>query len=193
MSQDFAAFIDESSAQRGPAHQEYLICAALIPAPRIEDARARMSDLLRPGQRKLHWTDESSKSKLRIVETIAGIEPLSVVVSHLSERMKRTERFRRKCLEQIYYYLADEQVWDLTLECRTPAQDKKDRAHIVALQNQWLSKRMRITHLRGGDEPLLAIADAVLGAINAHHRGEGEYWKVLKNVVVDHLESPAAP
>lgn len=190
MSQNFSAFIDESSAQRGSDRQEYMICAALIPAPRIEEVRTQMASLLRPGQRKLHWTDESSKSKLQIAKVIGQIEPLSVVVSHLSTRQARTERFRRKCLERIYYYLAEAEVWDVTLECRTPAQDKYDRAHVVALQNHWLSKDMRITHLRGGDEPLLAIPDAVLGAINAHHRGESHFWDVLKGVVLDHFETP---
>lgn len=72
-------------------------------------------------------------------------------------------------------------VHDLTLESRSRSQDSKDIAHIVALQGQGLGRSIRISHLRGGDEPLLWIADAVLGAINSAHLGEKKYLEALSS------------
>lgn len=67
-----------------------------------------------------------------------------------------------------------------------PSQDKLDRAHIVGVQNSGQSKGVRITHLRGGDEPLLWIADAVLGAINSDYLGEKSHLEALSQTFVVH-------
>lgn len=191
-----AGFVDESSAPRGEGQREYLICAAIAPMAETEAIRERLRPLLRPGQRKLHWTDAGSADRRKIVETIAALEPMNVVVTHLSEAQRKEERFRRKCLELLYFELVGTEVFDLTLECRTRAQDKNDRAHIVALQgSHGLDRRMRIAHVRGEAEPMLWIADAVLGAINDVHRGEPGYLRVLEHTIVlnERTTSSVAP
>lgn len=179
----FNAYLDESSVARSEAAQEYLVCAALLEPDQVDMVREELRPLLRPGQIKLHWTDESSSSRRRIVQAIGALGPMNVIVTHLSERQRKTERFRRKCLEVLYYQLADLEVYDLTLECRTEAQDKRDRAHIVALQGQGLDRGIRISHRRGGDEPLLWISDIVLGAVNASHIGEHQYLEALEQTI----------
>ncbi len=180
----FRAFIDESLATRGEGLQEYLIGSAVIPADKCATMRGALRPLLLPGQIKLHWTDESRARKNAIVDRLCELEPMTVVVTHLSERQRKTERFRRKCLETLYQELLDMKVHDLTLESRSRNQDTKDVAHIVALQGQGLGRDIRISHLRGGDEPLLWIADAVLGAINAAHLGEVKYLDALSSTFV---------
>lgn len=186
----FRAFIDESSAQRSDAEQEYLICAAILDENECDAARESLRPLLLPGQIKVHWTDESSSRRRKIITRIADLGPMNVVVAHLDAKLKRTERYRRKCLEALYYELIAMRVFDAVLESRGPKQDQKDRSHIVALQGQVLDKRLRVTHQRGGDEPLLWIPDAVLGAINAAHLGETSHYDNLRSTLVVESRTP---
>lgn len=177
-------FIDESSVSRSRGRQDYLVCAAVVAEEEVDSMRDGLRPLLRRGQIKVHWSDEGPASRQTIVERLAQLSPMSVVVSHASQPQRTTERFRRKCLERLYYEMASMEVDDLTLEGRTPAQNKKDFAHVVALQNQGLPRALRIGHRRGGDEPLLWIADVVLGAINASYNGEPKYLKVLEDTIL---------
>lgn len=64
------------------------------------------------------------------------------------------------------------------------AQNKKDIEHIVALQGRGQASKIRIVHIRGGDEPLLWIPDIFLGAINSNYLGNDLYWKQLQDRVV---------
>lgn len=181
---DYVAFADESNCTRTESTQEYLVGAALLEPADIDAIRDELRPLLMPGQVKLHWTAESSRRRRTIVDALRSLGPMTVVVSHLSKRNRKTERFRRKCLEALYYELAQMEVYDVTFESRSKAQDGYDRAHIVALQGQGLERRIRIQHLRGGDEPLLWIADAILGAVNSVHLDEPAYLESLRETIV---------
>lgn len=57
-------------------------------------------------------------------------------------------------------------------------------AHVVALQGQGLDRSIRIQHRRGGDEPLLWIADAVLGAVNSAELGEPGHLELLSETIL---------
>jgi hypothetical protein len=104
------AYVDESSSLRETDRQEYLVCAVLI----SDEEKVAVRDALKPlrlrGQIKLHWTDESSSRRNKIVQSIAALHPMTAVIPHLSERRNRTERFRRKCLENLYYHLCQMHV-----------------------------------------------------------------------------------
>lgn len=183
------AYIDESSAPRPPAQQEYMVCAALIDSDDLERVRNELLPLRLPGQIKLHWTDERSARRRKIVETLSGIDSMQAIITHRSEASKKTERYRRKCLEQLYFELSEMHVHYVTLESRQGAQNRRDIEHIVALQAQGQSAGIRLRHVRGGDDPLLWIPDAVLGALNSAHLGEKQYWDKLYDKVV--LNRPA--
>ncbi|MBK4179123.1 hypothetical protein GWO66_09960 [Corynebacterium macginleyi] len=103
---------------------------------------------------------------------------------------KKTERHRRKCLEQMYFELSEMHVRNVTLESRQEAQNRRDVAHIVALQGQGQSAGIRLRHVRGGDDPRLWIPDAVLGALNSVHLGEEQYWEKLHEKVVLNRPTP---
>lgn len=120
-----------------------------------------LRSLLPRGQIELYWHDESPRRRRDIVARICELDSMNVVVSHVDVRRRQVERCRRKCLETIYHQRVEMKVSDLTLESRSETQDKQDRAHIVALQGQGLDHQLRIRHRRGGDEPLLWIADTV--------------------------------
>lgn len=176
----FRAFLDESSANRGEGLQEYLVCAALIDDEDCHSVREQLRPLLKPGQIKLHWTDESERRRREIVSRIVRLGTMNIVVSHLDAHRNRVERYRRKSLELLYHHLIESETFDLTLECRSDSQDRSDRAHIVGLQSQGLDRRLRLSHQRGGDEPLLWIADAVLGSINAAYTGNASHYEELQ-------------
>lgn len=178
------AFLDESSRVLNDELQEYLVGAALLNAQDCDDVREELRRMLLPGQVKLHWTDESRRRRSRIIDAIVSLGPMNVVISLVSARQHRTERFRRKCLEGLYYEFASMEVHDVLLESRSAKQDKDDRAHIVALQGQGLDRSIRIQHRRGGDEPLLWIADAVLGAVNSAGLGEPGHLEALSETIL---------
>lgn len=186
---DMRAFLDESSSVLTDDRQEYLVGAAILDSAFCEAVRDELRPLLLPGQIKLHWTDESTRRRARIIDAIVGLGAMQVIVSHVSQRQNRTERFRRKCLESLYYEFASLELYDVLLESRSSKQDKEDRAHIVALQGQGLDRRIRVSHQRGGDEPLLWIADAVLGAVNSARRGEPTYLDALQETILLHART----
>lgn len=188
----YCAYIDESSSGRPNNRQEYLVCAVVVGSTDTEAARDTLAPLLRPGQKKLHWTAESLRSRARIVETLASLEHMSAIISHISEPSPKTERFRRKCLECLYVELVGLGAFDLVLETRSPHQDKQDRAHTVALQNSGLDRRIRIRHCRGGDEPLLWVADAILGAVNADRRGDPTFLDPLRARIIYSGATPSS-
>ena len=190
MESQLVAYIDESSAYRPPNRQEYMICAAIIDSQDLEQVREELRPLLLPGQIKLHWTDERNSRRRKIVETLSGIDSMQAIITHQSEVSKRTERHRRKCLEQMYFELSEMHVHNVTLESRQEAQNKRDLAHIVALQGQGQSVNIRLQHVRGGDDPILWIPDAVLGALNSVHLGEEQYWEKLYGKVLLNRPTP---
>ncbi|NKV32811.1 hypothetical protein GS921_24205 [Rhodococcus hoagii] len=178
------AFVDESNCIRTETTQEYLIGAAIVSSEDCEAAREALRPLRLPGQIKPHWTDENPRRKRLITDAIAELGSMHVVVAHLSGRNRKTERYRRKCLETLYYELEEAAVLDVTLERRSDAQDKKDRAHIVSLQSKGWHPGMRISHCRGGDDPLLWVPDAVLGAVNASLSGDTGYLEALRDSIL---------
>lgn len=101
------AYADESSAPRGMDRQEYLVCAAVIEKTDADPIRELLRPLLLPGQRKLHWSDESGRRRREIVGVVAGLEAMQVIITHRSTPSRKTERYRRKCLEQLYFELPD--------------------------------------------------------------------------------------
>jgi len=191
-SNSLRAFLDESTANRAGGLQEYLVCAALVPEDECDSVREQLRTLLLPGLIKVHWTDEGEPRRRRIVSLIRDLGPMTVVVSHLDAPRRKVERYRRKTLETMYHEFVDMELFDLTLECRSAEQDASDRAHIVALQGQGLDSRLRIGHQRGGDEPLLWIADAVLGAVNAAHLGERRHLQELESTLLLRVRTPSS-
>lgn len=178
------AYADESSVTRSPTHQEYLVCATILERSELEELREELQPLLLPGQIKLHWTDEGDKRRRQVVQTISRLDTFQVIITNHSERSRKTERYRRKCLEALYFELSSMKITDLTLESRQESQNRKDMEHIVALQAKGQCRGITVTHVRGGDDPLLWIPDVVLGAFNATHQGENEYWEALQEKVI---------
>ena len=166
------------------------MCAAIVNIDDVDTVREALYPLRLPGQVKLHWTDERDSRRRKIVDTLSSIDSMQAIITHRSSPSRKTERFRRKCLEQMYYELSDMQIQDVTLESRQEAQNKKDREHIVALQGQGQCADLRIKHVRGGDDPLLWIPDAVLGAFNSIHLGQDQFWEPIQDKLIFIQKTP---
>lgn len=191
MSPEFCAYLDESSASRGEDRQEYLVCAAVLQSEHLDDLREQLLPLRLKGQIKLHWSDESEQRRKKIVAAVSGMQQMSAIVSHMSQPQKKTERFRRKCLETLYYELAAMGIGELVCESRSDSLNKKDLQHISLLRNQKaVAKEFRITHCLGGDDPLLWLPDIFLGAVNAKHRGDSSYYDALKGFLIVERRTP---
>lgn len=160
------------------------MCAAIIDSRDLERIREELRPLRLPGQVKLHWTDERSSRRREIIETLSAIDSMQAIITHRSEVSKKTERYRRKCLEQMYFELSEMGAHKVTSESRQAVQNRRDIEHIVALQGQGQSAGIRLRHARGGDDPLLWIPDTVLGALNSVHLGEDQYWEKLHDKVI---------
>ncbi|WPF66330.1 MULTISPECIES: hypothetical protein [unclassified Corynebacterium] len=161
------------------------------PSPAHLDAvRSALLPLRLPGQIKLHWTDESKKRKEEIIAAVSRLDAIQVIITHRSEKSRKTERYRRKCLEQLYFELSDMQINEVTLESRHPTQNRKDIEHIVALQAGGQSTNIHLHHIRRGDEPLLWIPDIILGTINSLHSGTSRDWEKISDKVILNRSTP---
>ncbi|GAB3695277.1 hypothetical protein [Corynebacterium nasicanis] len=190
MHTDLVAYVDESSARRSATRQEYMVCATLVGSAEAAAVRKHLLPLRLPGQIKLHWTDESRIRRKKITSAVADIDFMQVIISHSSGTSRKTERFRRKCFEQLYFELSNVGVTEVVVESRQEVQNKRDIAHVVALQTQGQCPDIRVRHERGGDNPLLWLPDVVLGAYNSTFLGETQYWEKLQDKVVLHRFTP---
>lgn len=168
------------------------MCAAIINTTEADDIRAHLRPLRLPGQVKLHWSDEQDRRRRLIVEAVADVEAMQVLITHRSAPNRKTERYRRKCLERLYFELEDMGVSALTLESRQMAQNRMDIAHIVSLRNRGIATGLEVSHVRGADDPLLWIPDIILGALNTAHLGETRYWNALRDQVVLEKATPGS-
>lgn len=190
----YVAYIDESSIAFPPGSRVYRVCAAIVDTDDADDILGRLTSLWSPGSKKLHWRDESDKRRRQMVAMVAGIGSSHVIISYRSEQSSGTkqERARRKCLEQIYYELAERGILAAVLESRDAVQDSRDIQHIAALQGAGQATGLRIWHRPGRDEPLLWIPDIVLGAFNAAAAGDGSFWEPVRDQMLLHRFAPGS-
>lgn len=174
------AWVDESGSDRALDPGTYVLAAAIVRLAAESTIRAQISDLRLPGQVKLHWRDESAKRQAAITGAVAACELEHLVVVRAGAVEDRTERRRRKCLERLLIELELKDVTDVVLESRGKADDRRDRDMLNALRGQQIvSTSTRITHVRGRDEPLLWVPDAVCGAVTSSRTGLPAYQQLL--------------
>lgn len=179
----YAAWIDESQSNSKLDPGTYLLSAAIIENSRVDDLRIAMSGLLLPGQRKLHWSDESRHEQIIKVVADLGIEHLIAVRSEPGTTA-RPERQRRLCLDRLIPELHAYGVTTAILESRGRKDDQRDR---VALNNMRRRKSvdatLRMDHVGGPADPLLWIPDACCGALTQHRCGNSVYYDAIASAV----------
>jgi hypothetical protein len=154
------AYADESER---PAR--YLMsCLVVAPAevPRLREATRR---LLLPGQRRLHFHSESDHRQRRLASELVHFEADVTVFICRSTHGRRGREARASCLTAIVDHLQEtgSDVM-LTLESRHE-QDREDHPVI------WSARRrhplLDYQHVRGGEEPMLWLADAFAWLVGA--------------------------
>lgn len=140
------AYVDESESNQRLDPHTYLLAAALIDDEHTAEARAEVRGLLRPGQCKLHWREESAESRARITKAVAALPALHVIVVRTGVPGERSERRRRKCLERLVYELAA----------------RRELAHLTwMVRSRAVHPGMQLDHVPGPGEPLLWIPDTI--------------------------------
>ena len=169
--------------------QEYRVCAVVVADEGTDEIRAELLPFLLKGQRKFHWISEKKQRRRAFLTTICGLNLDAIIVIHRSTPQRNEERRRRKALELLYLTLENLGVADVVLESRTSTQDHMDIKHIAGLKSAGLFTSFQLTHVRGGDEPLLWISDTLLGAANAARNGDLAFANALSSVNLEILET----
>lgn len=178
------AWIDESARIANAEPPAYFL-GGVVAAPGASEAHR---DALRPLQntrRKLHWRDIDGPHRRRVVSVIRGFDVQHVVVVGTPMDPKRQERARALCLERLAWELCERHhVIHTTLEARTPSLMQRDRRTIDALRGRGgLPRGMRVDHGNPLDEPMLWIADQIVGAVGDAHTGDDRWLQALANAV----------
>ena len=169
--------------------QEYRVCAVVVTDEQDNVLREAVGPFLLRGQVKFHWKIEPERRRHAFLSAITNQAFYAIVVCDRSPSQRHHERQRRKTLELLYTQLEARAVTQVTLEARTPSQDRLDVAHIAGLKSAGLFRPFRLQHRRGGDEPILWISDVLLGAGNAVRKGDASYSRLLAHISVLELNT----
>ncbi|ROS64072.1 hypothetical protein EDF42_2334 [Curtobacterium sp. PhB172] len=159
------AYVDESEPGGGRDHTTYVISAVIVAPSARPDARCAV-DAVRPARmRKPHWYEALATQRLSWLELL--LCAVEVLIIRYDGVPARPERRRRLCLERLVFELDERGVRHLVFESRGPHADRNDRRLLDAIRDRGLGRGLRHEHLRGPDEPLLALADIACGAHSA--------------------------
>ncbi len=160
------AYVDESEPGGGLDHTVYVMAAVLIDAADASEARGAVRSATPKRMRKLHWYEALGGQRLTWLGLLT--RAVSIVVVRYDGQPARTERRRRRCIERLVWELEQRDVRALVLESRSRVRDASDVSMLESLRDRGIGNGIRHEHVRGSDEPLLALADIACGA---HSRG----------------------
>lgn len=156
------AFVDESQRAR------YIICAAIISPDNLRATRSGLREMLLPRQRRLHFATESPQRRRSLLVAMAEL-PVRALVYTSSEREPTA---RQSAMAALLADLVGLKGQRLIIEHREQSQDRRERAQIAAaIRNRTAPAGLDYRHLKGHEEPLLWVADAVAWAY-----GAGREW-----------------
>ncbi|WP_280431551.1 hypothetical protein [Nocardia brasiliensis] len=179
------AWGDESGSQPARDPGTYILAAALIEDDDIPLVRKTMDGLLLPGETKVHWHGSSEERRHALVCTVASLPVCGLVVVHC-DLSANDRRHRRKCLEHLFPHLEYLACGSVTLESR----GAKDGSDLDILQKfrarQIVTGPLRLDHVVGRSESVLAVADVLCGAVVQSRVGNPTYLEALGGLVDIH-------
>ncbi|WP_372468133.1 hypothetical protein ACCO44_02245 [Microbacterium maritypicum] len=184
------AWGDESFRTAGVERPSYLLGAAVADVSRSEDMRAELQRLPRRGP-KLHWRNQDRRARDASIATIADFDAYHVIVIAAPVDSRRQERARALCLERLAWQLDGQGVQLLTLEARPLQLMQRDLRTVDALRGKRaLPEGLRIDHAQPSEEPMVWIADQVLGALGEKISGGRSDWfdAVSSSTTIDQIE-----
>ena len=170
------AWGDESIRTVAVAEPVYLLAAVVSETAACAGYREELTRFHTRGH-KLHWRDLDADERTKSIELIASFDAYHVVVAGALVDVKRQERTRAHCLERLAWELDLQDVERLTLESRQTVLDKRDLRTIESMRGKrHLSSRRRGCHERPSADPMLWIADQLLGALGESMSGGNGTW-----------------
>lgn len=157
-------FVDES--RRG---RTYLMACVIVSPRSLAGARSEVRQLLLPGQRRVHLTDET-KRRARLLATYGQLE-VSANIYTTTVRGRSDSPARAACLEALVKDLVEIGGQRLVLESRE-GRDHQDRAVISTTLAGARDDALVYEHLLPHEEPLLWVADGFAWAY-----GAGSVWR----------------
>jgi hypothetical protein len=184
---DLTAWGDESGGHSTKDPGVYILCASVITADMVSDARSVLRGLKPAAARKLHWREPATGAQRRkIVDQIGELGLSHIVVVRLSAT-DTARRQRAKALEMLCVELESVGVQEFTLESRGPADDQRDLKTLAGLRSRRLvSPDLRMWHAPGPQEPLLWIADVCAGVVSDARIGDDLHHGLLANHITVH-------
>jgi hypothetical protein len=149
------AHVDES--QRG---SPYVMACVLTDVRDHAETRRGVEQLMRPGQRRIHFHDESLAERRRFVEGFAQLPIRVIVVAARVDHGVDAERARALCLSRLVRGLQDRHVSRVVLESRHD--DRRDVRTIIGARRP--EPLLVFEHRQPAGEPLLWIADGAAWA-----------------------------
>lgn len=171
----------DESARLGLPAPVYLLGVVIADGAACDEARDTMLSLVRSG-RRLHYREMDANSRARALAAIGelGLDQIIVVASPVTP--KGQERARALCLEHLAWVLHESGVASLTLEARPASLMQRDRSTIDSLRGkQALPRGLRVAHALPSNEPMLWIADQVLGAFGDSLTGDSDLFELVKS------------
>jgi hypothetical protein len=155
-------FVDES------CRDDYLLCAAVVPARDIAAARKFMRELKPKNRDRLHMKSES-RNRTQIITQFVQQPPISeahIFVGPLRGVRRSQRHARTECLQALASFAADSGARRILVE--SCAQDRQDRAALTdVLAARGALDRIRVDVDRPTSHELLWAADLVAWAYGA--------------------------
>lgn len=174
------AWVDESvHVVRGL----YVMAAAIAPVvpTTLDGDRQRLHALTR-ARRRLHWSSEEERDRVRIAALVAELSVTNIVVTATRLDPRRQERARRKCMQRLLHRLVADGVEHVWLESRDSIGNQRDLTMVANLRTtDALPLSIRVDHALPLEEPLLWVPDAVAGAVAAAHDGRDHYRALIEH------------
>ena len=137
-----------------------------------------LQKLLLPGQRRLHFVDESKQRRQKCLQVIAELPVRArIYTSNYDEPIARN-----LLLEHLLNDLIPLRCERLVIESRGAVQDSRERKRIASLITQNSPTPFTYHHMQPHEEPLLWVPDAIACAY-----GAGREWRSLVDPQVNYV------
>lgn len=165
------AFVDESRRDR------YMICAVIITPDDLRTTRGDLRQMLLPGQRRLHFANESPHRRRLLLAAMADLPVRAVMYTS----KQRESIARELAIAALLIDLVGLRGQRLIIEHREDSQNRHERALIAsAVRNGTAPTDLDYQHLNAHEEPMLWVADAVAWAY-----GAGGEWRRRVRTLID--------
>ncbi|MER5418225.1 hypothetical protein [Streptosporangium roseum] len=176
-------YIDESIHDRPGM---YLIAVVLAEPDTSERVRRELSALI-PVSRRVHWHAEDDRTRAGLAKTVSTLPVSAQVYACPFDAPGRKEAARARALRWMVLEL-DGGVRHLVLDRRQEAQNAVGRRVLGGLAGR--PPRFTLEHRGSADEPLLWLADIVVGAVAGQVLGRTSAYaeamgEVLTRVRID--------